>query len=193
MYFFTVALLTVVVLSEVCRCENNEMSFNEPEFFKDDSLQEELSNFEEVTERFHKETVGIHNFKVGCALEVKYTTPATGEPVIDLKDNTSNIILQIKPNWIKRSLELNTYNGGSWGMAERPKGFDFTVGVPLAVRLEAHHNYYRILVNGKVLYNYRHRLALSSLAKVEWYNINSNAITAHLLEVSIFFKNSVQI
>ena len=110
----------------------------------------------------------LTKFEVGMAIEMMYITPDNGRPTLDLKDDCGNIVLHFNPRWNEKALVLNTYNGG-WGREERPRGFDFSSGVPITIRLEAKPHHFVILVNGNVIHYYNHRMPVISVYSAQWH------------------------
>ena len=93
----------------------------------------------------HKKVIDVHHFSAGMAIEVRFITPNGGRPTLDLKDAAGNIMLHVNPRWDKRAFVLNSYISGSWGKEERPGEFDFSVGVPMSIRVEAHSSFFKII------------------------------------------------
>ena len=130
-------------------------------------------------------SITVDKFNIGMAIEVTYITPDNGRPTLNLRDRSNNIVLHVNPRWEERVLVLNTHIGG-WGGEERPGGFDFSSGVPITVRVEAKPEHFVILVNGKVVHNYRHRLPVASVCGAEWGWKGTNK-EAKLINLSVFY------
>ena len=57
----------------------------------------------------------------------------------------------------------------SWGPEERPRGFDFSSGVPITIRVEAKSDHFVILVNGNVIHYYKYRIPVTNVCSVDWH------------------------
>ena len=131
--------------------------------------------------------IGINRFEVGMAVEVMYITPDNGQPTMNLKDSSGNIILHVNPRWDERALVLNTFSGG-WGPEERPRGFDFSSGVPITIRVEAKPDHFAIIVNGHVIHHYRHRIPVNNICKVDWnWSSKGGSKGAKLIKLSVCY------
>ncbi|XP_011408566.2 PREDICTED: uncharacterized protein LOC105315566 [Amphimedon queenslandica] len=147
------------------------------------SGSQDLSNIQATV----AESIMTHQFSVGRAVEVRYITPNNGRPTMDLYDAHGNILLHVNPRWDTRVLVLNTYYNKRWGHEERPRGFDFSSGVPITVRVEAHHSHFIILVNGRILHAYRHRLNINTLRNIVFWWAGSSAKPAKLINLSAYY------
>ena len=130
--------------------------------------------------------IKVPDFQVGMAIEAHYISPDTGRPTLDLLDKAGNIIFHITPRMEEHVLILNTKIGDSWGKEERPRGFDFSTGVPITIRVEAHASHYKVLCNGELLHSFHHRMPLTNIKKVMWKGAGS-AKKAKLISLSVFF------
>ncbi|XP_019853532.1 PREDICTED: uncharacterized protein LOC109582911 [Amphimedon queenslandica] len=148
------------------------------------SGSQDLSNIQaRVTD-----SISVPRFSVGRAVEVRYITPNNGRPTMDLYDVYGNILLHVNPRWDTRAFVLNTYyKKKGWGREERPRGFDFSSGVPITVRVEAQQTYLVIIVNGRILHRYRHRLKVTTLRKAVFWWGGSTAKPAKLISLSVYF------
>ena len=70
------------------------------------SGSQDLSNIEATV----SESIAIEEFSIGRAVEVRYITPSTGRPTMDLRDAHGNIILHVNPRWDTRAFVLNTFH-----------------------------------------------------------------------------------
>ena len=129
--------------------------------------------------------IGIKKFEVGMAVEVMYITPDNGRPTMNLKDGSGNIILHVNPRWDERAFVLNTLSGG-WGPEERPRGFDFSSGVPITIRVEAKPEHFAIIVNGNVIHHYRHRIPINNVRSIDW-SWNGFPKEAKLIRLSVCY------
>ena len=71
-------------------------------------------------------------------------------------------------------------------MEERPQGFDFSSRVPITVRVEAAHDTLVILVNGRFIHRYRHRVDMSQIKRAH-FNAGSTSGTTRLISLAQFF------
>lgn len=110
----------------------------------------------------------LTKFEVGMAIEVTYITPDNGRPTMNLKDDSGNIVLHVNPRWDEKVFVLNTHKKG-WGHEERPRGFDFSSGVPITIRVEAKSDHFVILVNGNVIHYYKYRIPVNDICNVDWH------------------------
>ena len=133
--------------------------------------------------------IGVLQFNEGMAIEVTYITPDYGRPTLDLKDSSGNIILHVNPRWDEGSLVLNTKYAGNWGQEERPKGFDFSSGVPVTVRVEGTNKSLDVYINGRRIHQYRHRMPMSSICKAYFYWFETHAMKrAQLINLTVFYN-----
>ena len=130
--------------------------------------------------------IGVVNYTVGNAIEVTFVTPDYGRPTLDLLDDRGNTVLHFNPRWDEHALVLNT-KCGSWGQEERPQGFDFSSRVPISVRVEAAHDALVILVNGRIIHRYRHRIDMGQIKKAHFHVINPSGTPARLISLAQFF------
>ena len=147
------------------------------------SGSQDLSNIEATV----AEAIAIKKFYIGRAVEVRYITPSTGRPTMDLYDAHGNIILHVNPRWDTRAFVLNTFHNRHWGREERPSGFDFSSGVPITVRVEAHQSHLVILVNGRILHKYRHRLNIATLRYINFHWGGSSVKPTKLISLSVYY------
>ena len=147
------------------------------------SGSQDLSNIEATV----AESIGIRHFFIGRSVEIRYITPSTGRPTMDLYDAHGNIILHVNPRWDTRAFVLNTFHNRRWGREERPSGFDFSSGVPITVRVEAQHSYLVILVNGRILHRYKHRLNIDTLRRIDFHWGGSSFKPTKLINLSVYY------
>uniref|UniRef100_A0A1X7ULM3 Galectin n=1 Tax=Amphimedon queenslandica TaxID=400682 RepID=A0A1X7ULM3_AMPQE len=147
------------------------------------SGSQDLSNIQATV----SESIAINHFFIGRSIEVRYITPSTGRPTMDLYDAHGNIILHVNPRWDTRAFVLNTLHNKRWGREERPSGFDFSSGVPITVRVEAHHSHFVILVNGRILHHYRHRLNINTLRHIAFNWGGSSFKPTKLINLSVYY------
>ena len=132
--------------------------------------------------------VRVDNFRVGMAVEVTYITPDSGRPTLDLKDDYDNIIIHVNARWDEGHFILNTRSGGGWGHEERPEGFDFSSGVPITVRIEASNDCLMILVNGRILHLYNHRVPVTNIKRAAFHWSSGHASKpARLISLGFFY------
>ena len=111
---------------------------------------------------------------MGESLKCVYKAPGKGRCTINLKTASGDVALHhdVRYDWSdsKNVLVLNTWHGGSWGIEERPKGFDFTDGISVEVVIIARENGFDTYCNDKFIttYKYRHGLTAASVKKIEW-------------------------
>lgn len=127
----------------------------------------------------------LTKFEVGMAIEVEYITPDNGRPTMNLKDDSGNIVLHVNPRWDEKVFVLNTHKKG-WGPEERPRGFDFSSGVPITIRVEAKSDYYIILVNGNIIHYYKYRIPVTGVCSVNWH-WNGGPKKAKLIRLSVCY------
>lgn len=113
--------------------------------------------------------IGISKFELGMAVEVMFLTPDKGQPALDLMDERNNVLLHVNPSWDQNTFILNTCNNGQWGEKECPRGFDFSSGVPVTIIAEARNDCFAILVNGRLVHYYKHRLPFTNICKARFY------------------------
>ena len=128
----------------------------------------------------------VINFHSGMAVEVRYVTPNNGRPTMDLYDKHGNIMLHVNPRWDTRAFVLNTMINKKWGREERPTGFDFSAGVPITVRVEARQHHFAIVINGRIIHYYRHRLPVSTLKLIRFY-WGGSGVAAKLISLSAYY------
>ena len=134
------------------------------------------------------ESISFPKFSVGRSVEVRYITPSTGRPTLDLYDVYGNILLHVNPRWDTRAFVLNTYiKNKGWGKEERPSGFDFSSGVPITVRVEARKTDLVIIVNGRILHYYKNRLKITDLRKAVFWWGGSTTKPAKLINLSVYY------
>ena len=133
--------------------------------------------------------IGVFQFREGMAIEVTYLTPDYGRPTLDLKDSIDNIVLHVNPRWDEGSFVLNTRCDGSWGQEERPKGFDFSSGVPITLRVEGSSTFLNVYINNRMIHQYRHRMPMSSICKAYFYWFETHATKhAQLISLAVFYS-----
>ena len=133
--------------------------------------------------------IKVEDFCVGMSVQVTYVTPDSGRPTLNLKDGSGNVILHVNPRWEEHVLVLNSCKGGSWGTEERPDGYDFSCGVPITIRCEAAQDCFNIMVNGRVIHCYKHRIAVSEVKNVSFVNAKAEDATkqTQLISLSIYY------
>ena len=147
------------------------------------SGSQDLSNIQATVSEY----ISINRFFIGRSVEVRYITPSTGRPTMDLRDAHGNILLHVNPRWDTRAFVLNTFHNKRWGREERPSGFDFSSGVPITVRVEAQHSHFVIIVNGRILHRYKHRLSIGSLRHITFNWGGSSFKPAKLISLSVYY------
>jgi len=130
-------------------------------------------------------SISVEKFDVGMAIEVQYITPDNGRPTLNLRDGSDNIVLHVNPRWDEQALVLNSKIGG-WGSEERPDGFDFSSGKMITIRVEAKAEHFCIVVNGKLIHAYKHRLPVDSVCKADW-DWNGDSKEAKLMTLSVSY------
>ncbi|XP_011404707.1 PREDICTED: 32 kDa beta-galactoside-binding lectin-like [Amphimedon queenslandica] len=191
--------------SEFAAAEEDESQFDDMESEVDDQQTQAMTQMEAFLNVIPKvqepsgsqdlskvqatitESISLPRFFVGRSVEVRYITPSTGRPTMDLYDAHGNILLHVNPRWDTRAFVLNTFHNKRWGREERPSGFDFTSGVPITVRVEALHSHLAILVNGRILHYYKHRLNISTLRHIIFHWGGSSFKPAKLISLSVYY------
>jgi len=129
--------------------------------------------------------IGVFNFKVGQNIQAEYINPENGRVAINLFDNQDNIALHFNPRWDERALVLNTRTNGSWGLEERPPGYNFIGKDKITVRFLATTAAICIFVDEKMIYEYRNRLPVTSITKTDfsWYSGSGTPAKLQCLQV----------
>ena len=147
------------------------------------SGSQDLSSIEATV----SETISVKKFSIGRSVEVRYITPSTGRPTMDLYDARGNIILHVNPRWDTRAFVLNTFYKRRWGREERPKGFNFSSGVPITIRVEAQKSHLVVLVNGRILHKYKHRLNIATLRLINFYWGGKKGKPTKLINLGLYY------
>ena len=103
--------------------------------------------------------IQLPDFKVWMALETRFRPLGA----MDLqKNDNQNIMLHIRVDM--NCLTMNTKTNGSWGDEEHLRitgiGSSDTL---LSLRVEARSEYFRVIVNRKDMYKYKHRFPLTDV------------------------------
>ena len=153
------------------------------------ALPEEPSGSQDVShiEAVSKGEIRVPYFQVGMAIEVRYITPDNGRPTMDIIDKNNNILLHVNPRWDHRTFVLNTFHKKRWGPEERPSGFDFSSGVPITVRVEAKSTHFVILVNGRIIHHYKHRLPVNHIRRIS-FHWGGKVKVAKLFCLAVYFR-----
>ena len=131
--------------------------------------------------------IELDYFNVGESLKCVYKAPGKGRCSINLKTASGDVAFHHGVRYDGNSrnvLVLNTWCGGSWGIEERPKGFDFTDGISVEVVIIACENGFDTYCNDKFMttYKYRHGLTAASVKKIEW--IPEMDVKCHKFEIT---------
>jgi len=110
--------------------------------------------------------IGVVNFKVGQAIRAQYTNGSDVGFGLDLLDDKDNIVIHFNPRFNVKSLVLNSFIDGRWGAEEKPSGYDFTPEKSYTVEFLATDTAIGISLDGKHFYDYKHRLPITSVARV---------------------------
>ena len=103
---------------------------------------------------------------------------------MDLKDARGNIILTFHVHLEERVVILNSNIDGAEGKEERPIGYNYEPMKKTVVEFAANDAHIQIVVDGQSFYNYKHRLPISSLAKVQFWSFgNDHPGAQHFLGV----------
>ena len=82
---------------------------------------------------------------------------------------------------------LKPIHNRRWGREERPSGFDFSSGVPITIRVEAQKSHLVILVNGRILHRYKHRLNINTLRLINFHWGGSSVKPTKLINLSVYY------
>ena len=126
--------------------------------------------------------IGVADFKVGNGIHAVYSNGESGRLALDLKDARGDIILTFHVRFEEKVVILNSTINGSEGKEERPTGYNFEPLRKTTVDFVAKEEHIQVLVDGISFYEYKHRLPISSLSKVQFWSSDHSSIL-HFLGV----------
>ena len=127
--------------------------------------------------------IGVIDFKIGQAIQARYSNASDGRIGLDLLDASGNIVLHFNPRFDNKTLVLNSLINGHWGTEEKPSGYDFNPQKSCTVEFLATEAYISISLDGKQFYDYKNRLPVTSVVKVTYWSSSTPAAKLEYLEV----------
>ena len=118
--------------------------------------------------------IGVADFKIGNGIQSVYSNGGSGRLAVDLLDAKGNIILTFHVRFEEKVVVLNSKIDGAYGKEERPTGYNFEPLKKTTVEFAATDEYIQIVVDGKSFHSYKHRLPISSLAKVDFWSFGTD-------------------
>ena len=84
------------------------------------------------------------------------------------------ILFTFHVHFEERVVVLNSNINGAEGKEERPIGYNFEPMKKTVVEFAPNDGHIQIVVDGQSFYNYKHRLPISSLAKVQFWSFGND-------------------
>ena len=133
-------------------------------------------------------------FKVGMTIEAEYYNPTgLGQIYINLiKDENINVPLHFNSRWGEHALVLNSLENNTWGPEERPRGYVFTFGMKMLVRIIAGIDHFKIYINDKFFYQYKYRQQnYADVKKANFSWSGSDRSAAQLISLRIYYTSKL--
>jgi len=129
--------------------------------------------------------IGVFDFKIGQSLQAEYINPDSGRVRINFYDSQNNIVLHFNPRWDEGALVLNSKINGSYGPEERPPGYNFNKVEKITARFLATQTAICIFIDERMIYEYKNRLPVTSIIKVDfaWYGGSGTPAKLQCFEV----------
>ena len=136
--------------------------------------------------------IGVFDFQVGQAIQSIYLNPSDGRARTILLDRDGNYILNFVADCTKKvvSLSVKVNDKFSDGVTLEVSTYDFAPQKKVTVDLIATEESFLILTDGQQIYDYKHKLPITSLRTVRFDWVDKTGVPPELQQLAVKFAAS---
>ena len=138
--------------------------------------------------------IGVFDFQVGQAIQSIYLNPSDGRARTILQDKDGNFVLNFVADCNNKWVGLNTYTkvDNKWrdGTHVEVSTYDFTPRKKVTVDLIATEESFCIMADGQHIYDFKHKMPISSIQKVCFDWVAGTGVPPKLQQLAVKFDQS---